>query len=757
MAKSYNVDDILAEIDRKHQARKLTYDKAAAITKLPPKEEPNPSDRPASSEADEPVAHFHFEEKRSHTKKIKKLTSTESDEKKERENLREKFEKHDKELSNIDSDKNEFSRFKSFKKDRIKKAQDFNVPPEEIEKLGDTEALDNSGALPNLELGKKAPTEMSSLAEHISERAEQIDRTIAENAEKAEELRLEQLKNRDIPAELRRGQRVLRRRAFGLSLTLFAAVYLYMAGNLELLPIAGLFKISLSPLPYALLSFGIMLIACIRAQGVVIGGVLSALRFSPERDTIPAFASLFCLIQTIWAVIYPEALNSPYFWILMPIGILILLFNTFGKLSIIKLSIQNQKFIRSSKNRYSVSIIQNEKHSAGFTAGLVPGVPHTVIQKKFTPSEDFIYKSFEKDAIDRTSAPLYWIMLTAAIGMSVLAYFYYGILAAITAFTLITCAANSLGLLFVLHIPQTNANNRVGQNGVLIGYDTFEKFKKANSVVIPARHLFKPEYIEMVGIKTFAGKRIDDAIIEAAAIVTHADSILTGVFMNIIGGKTSMLPHADSLIYEDGLGISAWIDDKRVLIGNREMMINHNVEITSKDYEDRYLADGNNVIYLSTGGNLSAVFVVRLKPAPDVQKSLDALARNDVYVSVYSVDSMLTSEKISQVFDLPENMFKIIPSRFGEDYHEEISTVDEDNITLVVNEDFSTYINGIVCAKRMQIPVNVGRAVYLATVILGILIAAYGIWSGNFNFGLIKTFSWMLTWFAITIGVGFSR
>jgi|GEM_PF-3542955 hypothetical protein len=755
MAKSYNVDDILAEIDRKHQAKKLAYEKSATSAKpAVPIEEPVPL-------VEEPTAPIEEKkEKRSFTKKIKKLTPEQNEEiklEKDRENFREKFESHEKEISDIETDNKEFTRFKSFKKGRIEKAKDFNVPEEEIEKLGDTEALDNSGALPNFELGKKPATEAPTLAEHVAEKAEQIEKTIAENAEKAEEIRQEKLRNPDILGGLKLNQRVLRRRAFGLFLALVAAVYLYVAGNLEILPLATILRVSGGSLFYALFSCGIMLFACIRAQGVVIGGVLSALRFSPERDTIPAFASLFCLIQTIWAVFYPGALTSPYFHLLMPVGILILLFNTFGKLSIIKLSIQSHKFIKSSEDRYSVSIIGDERRSSSFTAGLLSGVPHTVIQKKFSPSEEFIYKSFEKDALDRTSAPLFWVMLAVAAGMAVLAYFYYGILASITAFTLITCAANSLGLLFVLHIPQTNANNQIGKNGMLIGYDSFTKFKKANSVVIPARQLFKPEYIEMVGIKTFAGKRIDDAIIEAAAIVTHADSVLTGVFMNIIGGKTNMLPPSDGLIYEDGLGISAWIDDKRVLIGNREMMINHNVEITSKDYEDRYLADGNNVIYLSTGGNLSAVFVVRLKPAPDVQKSLDALAKNDVYVSVYSVDSMLTSEKISQVFDLPENMFKIIPSRFGEDYREEIATVNEDNITLVVNDDFSTYIKGITCAKRMQVPINVGLAVYLATVILGVLIAAYGIWSGNFNLGFIQTFSWMLTWFGITICVGYLR
>ena len=46
--------------------------------------------------------------------------------------------------------------------------------------------------------------------------------------------------------------------------------------------------------------------------------------------------------------------------------------------------------------------------------------------------------------------------------------------------------------------------------------------------------------------------------------------------------------------------LSAWVESKRVLIGNRELMLNHGVDIPSKDYEERYAKD-LSLIHISAG------------------------------------------------------------------------------------------------------------------------------------------------------------
>lgn len=49
--------------------------------------------------------------------------------------------------------------------------------------------------------------------------------------------------------------------------------------------------------------------------------------------------------------------------------------------------------------------------------------------------------------------------------------------------------------------------------------------------------------------------------------------------MNIIQGKTNILFPVESLENDPGFGFTAWVKDKRVIIGNRAMMEKQGVEI----------------------------------------------------------------------------------------------------------------------------------------------------------------------------------
>ena len=59
------------------------------------------------------------------------------------------------------------------------------------------------------------------------------------------------------------------------------------------------------------------------------------------------------------------------------------------------------------------------------------------------------------------------------------------------------------------------------------------------------------------GIKTFQGKRVDDAILDAASVVCATNSVLKNVFLTIINQKTSLLLPVSSVQYEDLMLISA--------------------------------------------------------------------------------------------------------------------------------------------------------------------------------------------------------
>ena len=64
------------------------------------------------------------------------------------------------------------------------------------------------------------------------------------------------------------------------------------------------------------------------------------------------------------------------------------------------------------------------------------------------------------------------------------------------------------------------------------------------------------------------------------------------------------------------------ISDRRVLVGNRRLLENHGVDVPSRDYENRYAKDGRQLVYLSTAGELSAMFVVSYIADEGIAQSL---------------------------------------------------------------------------------------------------------------------------------------
>ena len=63
-------------------------------------------------------------------------------------------------------------------------------------------------------------------------------------------------------------------------------------------------------------------------------------------------------------------------------------------------------------------------------------------------------------------------------------------------------------------------------------------------------------------------------------------SILSGCFDEIINQMGIEMPEAEDFAYEEKLGYSCWIADRRVLVGNRQMLIEHSIPAPT-EYEEK--------------------------------------------------------------------------------------------------------------------------------------------------------------------------
>ncbi len=208
----------------------------------------------------------------------------------------------------------------------------------------------------------------------------------------------------------------------------------------------------------------------------------------------------------------------------------------------------------------------------------------------------------------------------------------------------------------------------LSRGGFLVGWKAVRQFGELDALVVDMEDLYPDESMLLHGIKTFSGTHIDDAILTAASLVVRSGGPLSKIFRRIIEDKVELLHDVDSLVYEQGMGVSGWVDGRRVFVGNRRLLQNHGVDVPSLDYEARYAKDGRRLVYLSVAGQLSAMYVVSYLADPEIQDALRDLCRSHITLLVRSCDPNITTADLCADFELDEYYVDVLPAAAGRAY-----------------------------------------------------------------------------------------
>ena len=542
------------------------------------------------------------------------------------------------------------------------------------------------------------------------------------------------------------------RAAVLLVLSLFSVFLLLGNAYPALMPDA--LNASVQPLTYLLANFLSLGVAAAVSYSVVGGGIVSAVRLRPDRDSMLSLAVLASFIQMVACFFDTSSLLLPNVDIYAGIAVIGLLFNTFGKLLFVKNVSSNFRYLTSPYDKYALQVLDNEQVSVEMTRGLVDDFPFVAIRKKAGFLEHFISRSNEEDSSDRLARFLLPISLGCSLIFGAVCLLKgNNIFAALSVFTVVCCAFVPFGYLLSVSVPMYRAARKLKKfGGVLLDTTEVEDYYDVNAVTTTAHELFPEGAVQLFGIKTFSGTRIDEALLDAASVIHSSGGILYDVFSEILAGDENLLRPVDTLVYEDAMGVSAWVNNKRVLIGSRELMINHGIRVPSKDYEMRYLNEGHELIYLSTSGDLTAVFLVKLEAAPQVEAALKKLAFNDIKVVVKTVDAVVTRQKLADLFGVSPELFKIIPARLHEEYDRLNAESERVDSSVASSEGFFSFVNTLAIVKRLHTVLSLSSVIQVAAIILGLILVA--LFALIFTSGSISPFSlliYQLVWMVATI------
>lgn len=374
-----------------------------------------------------------------------------------------------------------------------------------------------------------------------------------------------------------------------------------------------------------------------------------------------AIASLVAMGHTAALLIHPD-LQLDGGSLYCSAAVFALFMSGMGKRSMLIRIIKNFEFLTDGEEKSTIEDIVNEVDAAIISRNMLDSEPYLKYSVKTDFPTSFLEISFAAEPADKVAKAIS-PALTALnfILFAVVGFVYsnwnmaFNILAAG-----LTISCPAVSLLATNSALKSISKSLEAKGAMVCGYEGAHYIHNSNAIIMEASDLFGPRSCDLHGIKTFNGTKIDDAILQTAAVIIKTKSPLAHVFDDVIVGKQSILPEIEGVLYEDKMGTSAWIYQKKILVGNRDLLMRHGVAVPKIEYEQKYTRKGRKALYLAVAGKISAMFIVSYSAEADVIKSLKRLEKSGITVILRSCDPYINEESLMSIFDVPEGFIRVM-------------------------------------------------------------------------------------------------
>ena len=544
-------------------------------------------------------------------------------------------------------------------------------------------------------------------------------------------------------------------------LALFAA-YVEFGSKLHI-PMPDMFNKAVQPLSYLIVNALAFVAAVLVSAPAVFGGFSSLFRFKADGDSLLAVSVLGSAVQYIALFASPQYIANAKNTIFVYgfIALLNMLMNAVGKLLIIKRVRLNFRFVSGGYEKYAVTFPESEKIDYFVKDQFSASYAGVAVPKKTDFIGGFLGYSYREDVSDSISRILSVIVAVGGLVLGIISLVLVrDVQKAATTFAAVTAICAPISGMLCVNLPlMRSAKKLVSRGSMISGLPACNEVYDTNTILVKSADLFPKGSIQLSAIKTFAAGKIDDVILDAASVVIRAESDLSEVFLSVIGGRKDLLRTVDSIVYEESMGLSAWVDSKRVLIGNRELIRHHGIDVPSKDYEDRYLSSGMDMVYLAESGELVAVFLIQYKPGKQIKKSMKALKDLGIGVVVASTDPNINAEKIARIFDVDMEMIRTVPADKQGETERVMRPSSRENVGTASISSFSAFVQTVYAAIKLKTIASLAVSLQTVGIIIGFAVMAFfTVMSGSIGISLEAILLYQIFWLAaVTIVPAFKN
>ncbi|MBR5321870.1 MAG: hypothetical protein IKU41_08545 [Clostridia bacterium] len=475
-----------------------------------------------------------------------------------------------------------------------------------------------------------------------------------------------------------------------------------------------------------------------------------------DIDTVISVSALAGVLQCVIGFAFTDSVESVA-CLLSGAALLPMIMKTVGELIRCKNDICNFEIVSDEEFEcFSVQNIPDEDTANEIARGLMLGDPEI----KYSAKIDFPARFVELSRSAEVTGPLFRVAVPVICLIAVVAGIIYGVVsknffAGVSTLTGVILMGLPVAASLLSAVNISAANKKLNEEGTAInGYSAVEDAVNSNGVMIDACDAFVSGGCNIEGIKLYHKMRIDEAILYTASVVIASGGVLADIFEGVIIGKKELLFPVESLSYEERLGCSCWIHNHRVLVGNRELLVHHNVETPDKELEEKYKSNGKNVIYLAIEGKISAMFVVVYKANEETARYMRELEKDGLTIFFRTSDANITESFIEREFGLPSNVVKIINPVAGEMFTKvKNREIDRADAKIIHDGRVKTMLSALHSAFTISSYVTVSRTVQLVASFIGVaIVTILAFLSGLAQIGVWQIITYQAVW-AVVLSV----
>lgn len=560
------------------------------------------------------------------------------------------------------------------------------------------------------------------------------------------------------------------------AITIFVAIV--NIANLNVGSLMNIISLRRSPENYLYTHLTIGILSFAACSSVITNGFSRLAKLRPDGDTLCAFAHTASILALIPYLIYGEYIQRSFSHVYLMISLGLLCFNTISKLITVRTAKKNFAFTSGNGAKYFIERCDGDG-AEQLAKGTVSGIPVISSMRKTEMLCDFIVSTYCEDASDRILGKNSVVALIASIIGGVVAFFIedggavrnlpWETIAlnklswGVTVMTAILCLGAAFSCSMVVTLPLLmSAKKGKSDKFAVLGYGAVEQFSETNAVLLDAKTIIPPSAVKITNICGYnkPGNRgegkvnVDEAIIYAASLAVKSDSVMADAFFNMLGYKQELLKPVSGIVYENSLGVMGWIDRRRVLLGNRAHMKAHEISVPNVKKEMAANVHNDEVLYLAVGGEVCLLFFVEITADKAARENVEELSRRGVSLIVKTVDGMITSSVIADLFRLDEKSVKIIPFENHEIFNNHTQFTPRGSAAFCCDGTLASFTSAVCTAKSLKTRITIGCIMQLFGAALGVLLAfIFMFFSKHELFSEINILIFNLAWTALTLGV----